>query len=44
MFQLPAEFLNDESQQAMVGPQNMTVDNKVWMTGTSLRGIYRHAT
>ncbi len=41
MVQLPAKFLNDESQQAMVGPQNWTVDNKLWLQDPSIRGIYR---
>ena len=31
MFQLPPHLLKDDSQQAMVGPQNWTVDNRIWL-------------
>jgi streptogramin lyase len=41
MVKLPADLLKDDSQQAMVGPQNWTVDNKLWMQDPARRGIYR---
>ena len=41
MIQLPPNFLNDVSQQAMVGVQNWTVDNKIWLQDPSIRGMYR---
>ncbi len=40
-WQLPEGVLKEDSQQAMVGPQNWTVDGKVWMTDPSLPGLYR---
>jgi virginiamycin B lyase len=40
-WQLPKGVLKEDSQQAMVGPQNWTVDGKVWMTDPSLPGLYR---
>jgi streptogramin lyase len=39
--QLSAEFLNSETQQAMVGPTSWTVDNKLWLQDPSLPGVYR---
>jgi virginiamycin B lyase len=41
MLQLPADLLKADSQQAMVGVQNWTVDNKVWLQDPSVPGIYR---
>jgi virginiamycin B lyase len=41
MIQLPASVLKSDSQQAMVGVQNWTVDNKVWLQDPSVPGIYR---
>ena len=41
MFQLPPDLIKDDSQQAMVGPQNWTVDGKFWMQDPARRGIYR---
>ncbi|HEY2230592.1 MAG TPA: carboxypeptidase regulatory-like domain-containing protein [Xanthobacteraceae bacterium] len=41
MLQLPAPLLKADSQQAMVGVQNWTVDNKVWLQDPSVPGIYR---
>ena len=41
MFQLPPDLVKDDSQQAMVGPQNWTVDGKFWMQDPARRGIYR---
>ena len=38
-FPLPADIITKTSQQAMVAPHHMTVDNKVWMTETSLPGL-----
>jgi virginiamycin B lyase len=40
-FQLPQGVLKDDSQQAMVGAQNWTVDGKVWMNDPSLPGVHR---
>jgi streptogramin lyase len=34
-------MLKPDSQQAMVGPQNWTVDNKLWMQDPARRGLYR---
>ncbi|MEA2977046.1 MAG: virginiamycin lyase, partial [Alphaproteobacteria bacterium] len=39
--QLSTEFLNSETQQAMVGPTSWTVDNKLWLQDPSLPGMYR---
>ncbi len=41
MVQLPADMIKADSQQAFVGPQNMNVDNKLWMQDPGRRGIYR---
>jgi streptogramin lyase len=41
MVRLPDDMLKPDSQQAMVGPQNWTVDNKLWMQDPARRGIYR---
>ena len=41
MVKLPADMVKADSQQAMVGPQNMDVDNKLWMQDPARRGIYR---
>jgi virginiamycin B lyase len=41
MIQLPADILKADSQQAMVGVQNWTVDDKVWLQDPSVPGIYR---
>jgi streptogramin lyase len=41
MIKLPGDMLKDDSQQAMVGPQNVTVDNKLWLQDPARRGIYR---
>jgi virginiamycin B lyase len=41
MIQLPPDLLKNDSQQAMVGVQNWTVDNKVWLQDPSNSGIYR---
>jgi virginiamycin B lyase len=41
MIKLPPDLIKDDSQQAMVGPQNWTVDNKLWMQDPARRGIYR---
>ena len=41
MFQLPPHLLKDDSQQAMVGVQNWTVDNRIWLQDPARRGIYR---
>jgi streptogramin lyase len=41
MIRLPDNLLKADSQQAMVGPQHLTVDNKLWMQDPARRGIYR---
>jgi virginiamycin B lyase len=41
MLQLPSDLLKSDSQQAMVGVQNWTVDNKIWLQDPSVPGIYR---
>jgi len=41
MVQLPPNMLKDDSQQAMVGVQNWTVDNRIWLQDPARRGIYR---
>ncbi|MEA2906771.1 MAG: virginiamycin lyase [Alphaproteobacteria bacterium] len=38
-FPLPADVITKTSQQAMVAPHNMTVDNKVWMGESNLGGL-----
>ncbi len=40
-WQLPPDLLKNDSQQAMVGVQHWTVDNKIWMQDPSVPGIYR---
>jgi streptogramin lyase len=40
-WQLPPNLLKNDSQQAMVGVQHWTVDNKIWMQDPSVPGIYR---
>ena len=40
MIKLPADMLKADSQQAMVGAQNWTVDNKLWLQDPARRGIY----
>ena len=40
-FQLPPEILTETSQQGMVAPHALHVDNKVWMAATDLRGLHR---
>jgi streptogramin lyase len=41
MIKLPPHMLKDDSQQAMVGVQNWTVDNRIWLQDPARRGIYR---
>jgi len=41
MWRLPPGVLKDDSQQALIGPQNWTVDNKIWLQDPSVPGIYR---
>src|SRR5580704_10682475 len=41
MIQLPGDVLKADSQQAMVGVQNWTVDNNVWLQDPSVPGIYK---
>jgi virginiamycin B lyase len=39
--QLPEGMLKPDSQQAMVSPQNMDVDGKLWLQDPARRGVYR---
>jgi virginiamycin B lyase len=41
MYPVPAEYLTDETQESMVGPQHLEVDHKVWLNDTSIPGLYR---
>jgi streptogramin lyase len=41
MIKLPPDLLKEDSQQALIGPQHWTVDNKVWLQDPARRGIYR---
>ena len=41
MIQLPAPLLKADSQQAMLGVQNWTVDNTIWLQDPSVPGIYK---
>jgi virginiamycin B lyase len=41
MIRLPDSMIKPDSQQAMVGPQNWTVDNKLWLQDPARRGLYR---
>ena len=38
---LPPHIANDESQQSMVGPQQLTVDGKVWLNDAGIPGMHR---
>lgn len=40
-FQLPPDLLTETSQQGMVAPHAIGVDNKLWMVATDLRALYR---
>jgi virginiamycin B lyase len=41
MFQLPANMLKADSQTALIGVQNWTVDNNIWLQDPARRGVYR---
>jgi len=41
MYPVPPEYLTDETQESMVGPQHWEVDGKVWLNDTSIPGLYR---
>src|SRR5580704_14053015 len=41
MIQLPAPLLKSDSQQAMIGVQNWTVDDTIWLQDPSVPGIYK---
>lgn len=41
LIQLPPEVLKADSQQAMVSPQNIDVDGKIWLQDPTRRGVYR---
>jgi streptogramin lyase len=41
MFQLPPNMLKADSQTALIGVQNWTVDNKIWLQDPARRGVYR---
>jgi streptogramin lyase/nicotinamidase-related amidase len=41
VYAVPAQYLTDETQQSMVGPQHFEVDGKVWLNDTSIPGLLR---
>jgi len=41
MFQLPASMLKADSQTALIGVQNWTADNRIWLQDPARRGVYR---
>src|SRR5262249_10518434 len=41
MFKIPADMIKPDSQTAMVGVQNWTVDNRIWLQDPARRGMYR---
>ncbi len=41
MIQLPSNLIKADSQTAMVGVQNWTVDKKIWLQDPARRGIYQ---
>jgi virginiamycin B lyase len=41
LIQLPPDVLKPDSQQAMVSPQHIDVDGKIWLQDPSRRGVYR---
>lgn len=41
VYAVPKEYLTEETQQSMVGPQHLEVDGKVWLNDTSIPGLYR---
>jgi virginiamycin B lyase len=41
VYPVPSQYLTDETQESMVGPQHLEVDNKVWLNDTSIPGLYR---
>ena len=40
-FPLPADLVNEDSQQSMVGPQRWTVDRKLWLNDAGIPGMHR---
>jgi streptogramin lyase len=41
MFQIPPNMIKPDSQTALIGPQNWTVDNRIWIQDPARRGVYR---
>jgi streptogramin lyase len=41
VYAVPQEYLTDETQQSMVGPQHLEADKKLWLNDTSIPGLYR---
>jgi virginiamycin B lyase len=41
VYAVPKQYLTDETQESMVGPQHLQVDNKLWLNDTSVPGLYR---
>jgi streptogramin lyase len=41
VYPVPGDYLTDETQQSMVGPQHLEVDHKLWLNDTSIPGLYR---
>src|SRR5438132_481948 len=41
MFSIPQNMIKPDSQTALIGIQNWTVDNKIWIQDPARRGVYR---
>jgi streptogramin lyase len=41
MFSIPPNMIKPDSQTALIGIQNWTVDNKIWIQDPARRGVYR---
>jgi streptogramin lyase len=41
MFQIPPDKIKADSQTALIGVQNWTADNKIWLQDPARRGVYR---
>jgi len=41
MFSIPSNMIKPDSQTALIGVQNWTVDNKIWIQDPARRGVYR---
>jgi virginiamycin B lyase len=41
MFKIPSDMIKPDSQTALIGVQNWTVDNRIWIQDPARRGVYR---